>query len=459
MKHKKCSDKINKGDVSCIDCGSTTFKEEGIKNKPNNQEKDQNKKRMKIVLACLISSIFIVLIVVTFVVVLPTTGNDFWTQIPECTIINNQLEAGLPCDALDLIEFTDDPNRSWDISIAENNIDTSKLGRFSVVYLLVSGKTERELIVEYEVVEGEIPQIKQLDSEFEYGEVVNIASTFELLNMKDFKYEIDDSDCNYDIIGTYPIYVRLYNNREIDETYNYELAIIDTELPVINCPKELKIMQGEQLQLLDSVNATDNYDGDITDKVLLKSDFDNNVPGIYEASFSVTDTSNNSTQTSMKIEVIEAAGVGDSIDINNWTITATKWYFDDRIDDRGYWDHFYWYYDARNGETFFVVNLKVKNNSDEKDCFADEIVFPDEEVVYLSFVDSSYYKQETFELRNDITNSDEQYYVKPGNSKSGKLYFAVSEQMQDHEGSIILEIYSLVGKDSGKSIYIILREE
>ena len=52
-------------------------------------------------------------------------------------------------------------------------------------------------------------------------------------------------------------------------------------------------------------NAIDNYDKDITDKVKIESNLDNTKVGDYEIKYTVSDSSNNKTESLRKVKVIE----------------------------------------------------------------------------------------------------------------------------------------------------------
>lgn len=454
MKCEKCGKRIKKDKDACPECGSEVIK--ATETKPEKTEQDIKKsgKKYKVIFITMISSVLIAVLVFLGSVVLPNTGNDFWTCIPEYSIETTQLEAGIECNALNLIEITDEGDREWEVIVAEDNIDTSKLGIYTVSYLFTSKKTERTLVIEYEVIEGELPQIEQLESVIEYGEIFDDAACFEVTNIKDFEYEIDDSNCDYNKLGTYPVYANLSNSRGVNETYEYEMKIVDTKLPTIDAKDKVLVVKGDETDLMSYATAKDNYDGDISGKLRVSGNVDTETAGTYKVTYQVADSSGNQKKES--IDVVVMAAIGDEVDINNWTITAEKTYFRNQINDREHWDYIYWYYDAGIGKTFFVINLKAVNNSDEKDCFADELAWPDEEVVTLRFGDEQSYSLKTYELRNDITNSDDQYFVKAGSAGRGKLYFEVSDIYKEFEGDIILEIKSEHGSDAGKSIYVSL---
>jgi hypothetical protein len=81
---------------------------------------------------------------------------------------------------------------------------------------------------------------------------------------------------------------------------------------------------------------------------------------------------------------------------------------------------------------------------------------PAQEKLSIIYNDDVTYKQEGFELANDLSDSDTNM-VKPGASRTGKLYFVVSKTIKSDDGSLVLVIESVSGADKGKVFYLILR--
>jgi len=85
-----------------------------------------------------------------------------------------------------------------------------------------------------------------------------------------------------------------------------KVTVIDDEKPVItlNGESEISIFAGESYED-EGATASDNYDGDITDKIEVLNDIDNNTAGEYEIVYSVTDSSGNKSSEIRKVIIKE----------------------------------------------------------------------------------------------------------------------------------------------------------
>lgn len=96
-------------------------------------------------------------------------------------------------------------------------------------------------------------------------------------------------------------------------TKNQKLVIIPTEskavkenhvVPIIVAP-ELTVTQGESVNVLENVTATDSIDGNITAKIHATNTVNSNVPGDYTVDLNVTDSDNNSASAKRVIHVVQ----------------------------------------------------------------------------------------------------------------------------------------------------------
>ncbi len=431
----------------------------------------RNKKRM----LTIIIGVGGIVIAAAVVLVLTLVGVIDWTGPPEYKITENEIEAVEEYDLLSFIEIIDDSDTDWDISVAEDNIEIDKLGSYSVIYSIESGKKQYELYAEFEVVENNLPKVEQAIKEFEFGESINLSKIFVISDLKDGEYDIDDSALDKNKIGIYPVSIHIWNTRDFDKVYEYEITIEDTVMPSLSfdCPRE--VIQGEQIDLTTMVKASDNYDGDITDKVQIDSDFDSNVPGFYNITFRATDSSGNTKEKSTEIQVCALYKLGDEIQINNWNITLKDFYFSKKASDKNTWSSvLYSVYTAEKGKTFMVVTATVKNTADNHDCFGnkpynythaevektDELEYVIEEISVIadcSGANRTLYPIEDLILGNDLRNYF--YCLVDGNDKhNGRFYFYVNDTLEDECDGFILRIESIGDTtDDGKIIYVRLR--
>jgi len=303
----KCGHKSRDDAKFCEYCGNTMEQAPEAGQTKKRLQKGKMPKRKKRALVWIFGSLgaAIAAVAVTFgVLTMSSNTTDNGDPVmPDYNVNNNQIEAGVHYELLNRLNVQNDSDRSWVVSVMRDDIDASKLGTYTVMYLLKSDKEEYEIPIDFLVEEGDLPKINQTQSEYEFGEQIEIEKCFEFLNMKDFQYQIDDSACNYTMVGNHTVYIRLWNNREVDQIYEYKIHILDTSKPSIVCRSSVKIMEGEEIDILYAVSATDNYDGDITDQIVTQGEIDINMAGVYEVIYRVSDSP--STCTVLRGKVIK----------------------------------------------------------------------------------------------------------------------------------------------------------
>lgn len=104
-------------------------------------------------------------------------------------------------------------------------------------------------------------------------------------------------------IGEYFIEYRV-NYKNKSKSYIRKINIVDIDKPIIELIGEDKIT----IYINEKYNepgykATDNYDGDITNNVVIEGNIDNTKMGIYNLTYKVKDSSNNTFSITRTIEV------------------------------------------------------------------------------------------------------------------------------------------------------------
>ncbi|MCM3728909.1 DUF5011 domain-containing protein [Neobacillus cucumis] len=88
-------------------------------------------------------------------------------------------------------------------------------------------------------------------------------------------------------------------------TVTRKVTVVDTVKPIINGVADKTINVGESFNALSGVTATDNVDGDITSSIVVTGSIDNKKPGVYLLTYSVKDSSRNTTTVTRKITVLD----------------------------------------------------------------------------------------------------------------------------------------------------------
>ena len=189
----------------------------------------------------------------------------------------------------------------------KNNVDSSKLGSYKVVYELPFKKIEREV----EVVDDLAPSIELVGSDIieqtigvEYQELGYQASDNVDLDVTS-KVSIEN---NIDInkIGEYKVIYKVSDSSLNETVKERTVKVIDNIAPVITLKGNKKItvkVNGNYEE--QGYFANDNYDGNVTDKVKVTNNVNYSNVGTYEILYTVSDSNNNQTTERRIVNVIE----------------------------------------------------------------------------------------------------------------------------------------------------------
>ena len=143
-------------------------------------------------------------------------------------------------------------------------------------------------------------QLKLNIESIEYGEEFNKDMIKSLTyNGKDIK-DTSEYEFKYDKLGKNDLIIK-YDNK----TYTIKINVIDSKKPEIKLKGDMVylILNEEYKEL--GYDATDNYDGEITDKVEVINEVDNKKIGEYKIIYKVKDTSENETIKERKVIVTD----------------------------------------------------------------------------------------------------------------------------------------------------------
>jgi len=115
------------------------------------------------------------------------------------------------------------------------------------------------------------------------------------------------SDVNPQKVGSYTVnYTLNYSPLKSKKNIQRKVNIIDTKAPILEIEgnKEIYISPGEAFKI-PKYTAIDNYDGDITKKVDVYTNVDNSKKGSYKITFTVTDSSGNTSTNYVDVVVQE----------------------------------------------------------------------------------------------------------------------------------------------------------
>ena len=186
--------------------------------------------------------------------------------------------------------------------LIKGEVDTNKVGKYSIYYEAnYKGKTKTfERIVN--VMDNEPPAI----------EVDDIIYACPNTSIEDVIVNYKASD-NYDgnitdnVIKNYDnniIYLTVSDSSNNETTKSVNVDFNDIDSPVIDLSgKEEIYVQKGQAYKEPGYRATDNCEGDITDKVVVENNINTNKNGTYEVMYSVTDSNGNTSEKKRIVKV------------------------------------------------------------------------------------------------------------------------------------------------------------
>lgn len=287
-------------------------KQEKIKsqeNDENSKETCTNKKSKKKVVAIISVLLLVILIGIgTFI---------FFFKQPIVSINGKEEEiVEVGCIYIDkgINAYTKFQNIS-DKVVVEGEVDTSKLGRYTITYKVPYLGSYKEYKRYVTVIDEVAPEIK-LNGEEEYIQNYGaeyVEPGYEAIDNYDGDItekveieKIDKDDENYDIK-----YIVMDSSNNKTKCIRH-VKIVDKEAPTIKLngnPVECVIL-GNQYQE-KGATALDNKDGDISSKIKRTGNIDTSREGTYLLTYSIEDSSGNKAEEQRKVIVntVEKAGI------------------------------------------------------------------------------------------------------------------------------------------------------
>ena len=149
----------------------------------------------------------------------------------------------------------------------------------------------------YESKELDIDIVKRVTAELND----KVYNTDGVKSIKNGKIVDKKEVINTDKVGVKKIILNVEDFFKRNKTYTYEVEIKDTKAPKIEYKDKISTTEGEEIDLLKDVKATDNYDKDVVVKVVGEYDF--NKPGEYKLQYVAKDSSKNETKEDFLLTV------------------------------------------------------------------------------------------------------------------------------------------------------------
>ena len=206
------------------------------------------------------------------------------------------------------------------IEILENEVDTTKPGKYEVTYKItdsggashvktikVTVNPKMEPINAAPIIEAEDKTLTVGDAFDPMADVT--ATDAEDGNLTD-KIEILNNEVDTTKAGKYEVTYKVTDSKGASRTKTITVTVnpkIETlnEAPTIDVTDK-EITVGDKFDPKDGVTAKDKEDGNLTDKIeILKNTVDPSKPGVYEVTYKVTDSKGASCTKTIKVTVKE----------------------------------------------------------------------------------------------------------------------------------------------------------
>ena len=214
----------------------------------------------------------------------------------------------------------EDGNLTDKIEILNNEVDTTKPGKYEVTYKVTDSKgasyTKTITVTvnpKMEVLNA-IPTIKAEDKILTVGDTFDPKADVTAEDVEDGdltdKIEVLKNEVDTTKAGKYEVTYKVTDRKGASRTKTITVTVNPKMEPLNEAPTidvtDKEITVGDKFDPKDGVTAKDKEDGNLTDKIeILKNTVDPSKPGVYEVTYKVTDSKGASCTKTIKVTVKE----------------------------------------------------------------------------------------------------------------------------------------------------------
>ncbi|MBC2170648.1 LPXTG cell wall anchor domain-containing protein [Listeria booriae] len=234
------------------------------------------------------------------------TSND----APTIEATDHTLKKGTKFDPMSEVSAADkeDGDLTKDIKITANDVDTTQEGIYHVAYSVTDSDentTTKEITVT--VTSNDAPTITATDKTLKRGDTFDALAEVSATDQEDgdltSNIQVIANDVNPDQEGTYSVTYSVTDSDNNTTTKQVNVTVTSNELPVITATDHT-IKKGSNFDPMSEVSATDQEDGDLTNAIkITANNVNTNKEGIYQITYSVTDSDDNTTTKDVTVIV------------------------------------------------------------------------------------------------------------------------------------------------------------
>jgi hypothetical protein len=193
------------------------------------------------------------------------------------------------------------------------NLNMDQIGRYPFTITATDCyKNKTTVNTRIEIIDSVGPEIKQVSdiilTEFIYKDLSIYFNAIDAYDHEITIITVDDSQVNYEMIGTYEITVYAEDLSDNQSVITSEVIIIDIEPPVLILKEEALWMNlnRNQIDFYDYIDLVeDNYTDLVFDDIDISSNINFNQLGRYEVRYQVIDQSYNQTTVILEVLIID----------------------------------------------------------------------------------------------------------------------------------------------------------
>ncbi|MBG0962308.1 M4 family metallopeptidase [Bacillus sp. SRB1LM] len=241
-------------------------------------------------------------------------------QVPELTVpLTITLRVGDTFDPMSNVKAIDKEDGDLSNRVEhKGDVDTSKPGKYIVVYSVVDSKGGNATATQTVIVEGNgetsdlnptltVPVATTITVGDSFDPMVKVKAIDKEDGDLTFKVKVD-GEVDASKAGTYILTYTVTDSKGHEGIAKQTVTVKDreevkNEIPILKVPATTTITKGDQFNPMAGISVTDKEDGDLTSKVGYEGTIDTSKPGTFEIIYSVRDSVGNEVHTIQKVFV------------------------------------------------------------------------------------------------------------------------------------------------------------
>ena len=205
---------------------------------------------------------------------------------------------------------SEDGDLTSSISITNNTVDTTKPGTYEVTYEVADSKNKKTTkTIKVIVKENEAPIINAEDKTITVNTNFNPKDNVTAEDKEDGdltnSIEVKSNNVQINKVGTYKVVYEVKDSREKTTTKEITVEVVSNREPIINAENK-QVLLNSEFDPKEGVTAQDPEDGDLTSSITVtKNTVNTSTKGSYEVTYKVTDSSNNTVEKTITVEVVD----------------------------------------------------------------------------------------------------------------------------------------------------------